>query len=109
MELLVPERVPELATALHEKQLVDGVDDDPRGDFDKGFLQVGVGGGAEIGIALPERRDLTLLQLGFRQDVAVYLDENLLDDIRLRGQTGHSDKDKREGDDTAFHGVNTVN
>ena len=54
-ELLGAERVAELAAALDEQQLVDGVDDDVGRDLDERLLQLGVGAGPEVRVALPQR------------------------------------------------------
>ena len=83
VELIVAETQPLLAAELHDEQLVDGVDQQLRRDFGDRLLQLLVvlqDFGTDLAFA--ERANLPLLELGLGDDVAVHLDQYLLDDLR---------------------------
>ena len=87
------ERVAELLAALHEQQLVDGVDHDLRRDLVERLPQLRVGRIAlqiDLLARLPQRRDLALLELGLGEDLAVHLHEDLLDDLGAAPATARS-------------------
>ena len=77
----VAHRVAELFAALHHQHFVDGVDDHLRRDFRERLLQRRVAVGPQVRVLLPERGDLPLLEIGLGDDLAVHLDEHLLDDV----------------------------
>ena len=79
VEFLVGQLLPELASSLRHQQLVDRVDDQIGRDLVDRLLQRGVVGGLDA--FRPQHLDLTMLELGFRDDVAVHLHEDLLDDL----------------------------
>ena len=103
-ELLGAERVAQLAAALDEQQLVNGVDDDVGRDVDERLLQLGVGARPEVRVALPQRGDLPLLELGLGDDVAVHLHQNLFEDVRAGPRRRHTDQQKGDEPGKAFHG-----
>ena len=83
LELLGRHRVAELLAALDHQHLVDGFDDDLRRDIGEGLLQRRVAIGAQVRLLLPKRRDLPLLEVGLGDDLAVHLDQDLLEDIGM--------------------------
>ena len=83
IELLVAQAQAFLAAELNDEQLVDGVHQQLRRDVGERLLQLLVVlEDVRIEVALAERRDLFLFELALRDDVAVHLDEHLLDDLR---------------------------
>ena len=89
LELLVGHLVAELLAALEQQHLVDGVHQEVGRDFRDGLLQLLVG---HLLRALAQRRDLARLELGLGDDLAVHLDQDLLEDLdragRGRGRCG---------------------
>ena len=82
LELLVAHDVAELAAALDEQQLVDGAENQLRRAFRNRLLEFGAVGGDVLKIGtLPQELDLHPLEIAFGDDVAVHLDEHLLEDF----------------------------
>ena len=76
--------VPELSAALNDEHFVDRVHHDLRRDFIQRFpelLVVGIGLQVELLPFLAEGSHLALFQLGLREDLAIYFDEDLLEDF----------------------------
>ncbi len=91
VELIVAHLQPELAPALHHQHLVDGVDDHARRDLAEHRRERLVAAQrirVEIGPGLPQGGHLQLLEVGHRDDLAVHLDEHLLDDDLRPGGGG---------------------
>ena len=85
LELLVGDLVAELLAALEQQQFVDGVHQDVGRDRRNRLLQLLVG---HLLRALAKRRDLAVLELGLGDDLAVHLDQDLLDDLDLAADRG---------------------
>jgi hypothetical protein len=93
LELIVAKAKAQLAPALQEEQLVDRIHNQLRGDLGELLFQrlvVFQRRGVDL---LPlhllaQHGDLPLLELGFRDDVAVHLDEDLLEDVPPRRRSG---------------------
>ena len=81
LELLVAQLVAEFRAPLHQQQLVDGVDDELRRDLRRAPSSAPRRFRAHRRCAGAERRDLALFELGLREDLAVHLHEDLLDDL----------------------------
>ena len=85
LELLIGQLVAALLPELNEQELVDGFDDQSRRHLGEGFLQLLVVlqriGSDVLVQSCSQRRDLTLLQIGLGEDVAVHLHQHLLDDL----------------------------
>ena len=84
----VGEGVTELLAALHDEHLVQRLDQKGGRDLIEHLSKLRV-----VRVALqvdlltlhfPEPRNLPVLQVGFREDLAVHLDEDLFDDFRAR-------------------------
>ncbi len=89
VELLVGELHAFLAAKLGDEELVDRRDQQLRRNLGQRLLQLLVVlEHLRVDLAIPQRRDLPLLQIALRDDVAVHLDEHLLDDLRLRALPG---------------------
>jgi hypothetical protein len=84
LELIVADAVAELLAALQQQHLVDDVDDQLRRDLVERLAKLGVGRRAlqvDLLPLLAQDADLTLLELALREDLAVHLDEDLLEDF----------------------------
>src|SRR5581483_2187653 len=87
LELIVAEPVAELLPALRQQRLVDHVHHDLRRDLVERLLELGVAGVGlriEVLALLPQRGDLPLLEVALGEDVAVDLDQDLLEDFGAR-------------------------
>ncbi len=89
LELLVAEREAELPSALDQQEFIDGVENELRGYFDDRLSEFRALG-SDVRELRPRSQhgDLTLLEFGLRQDVAVHVDEYLLDDLCPDGDRG---------------------
>ena len=79
----------------------DDIDHDRRRDFVERLAQLRVARVAlEIDLlaALPEHRDLALLEVGLREDFAVHLHENLLEDLGCAGRPRKSPEARDDAD-----------
>ncbi len=83
VELLVAHRPAQLAASLHQQQLVDGRQDQVGRDFRHRLAQLGAGRRhvPQLG-PVAQLGHLPLLELGLGDDVAVHLDQDLLEDLR---------------------------
>ena len=102
LELLVAELVAELLASLHDEHLIDGVDHDLRRDFVERLAELLVALVAfqiDLLAALPQRRNLQLLEVGFREDLAVHLHQNLLDDLGPRDADRQGNGEERRKED----------
>ena len=59
------------------------------------FCSAGVAAGPEIGFALAQRRDLPRFEIGLGDDVAVHLDQNLLEDVASRASAERDEQHAR--------------
>ena len=99
LELLVAQLIAELLAALDDHHLVDRIHHDLRRDLVEHFPQLCVRGIAlqiERLALLPERGDLTLLEVALGEDFAVHLDEDLLDDVGPQRRRGGQHDDERQ-------------
>ena len=113
-ELLVAHRVAELLAALDEQHLVDHVDDQLRRHIVEHLPELGVGRvGLQIRLLphLAERGDLAGFEVGLGEDLAIHLDENLLDDFGARRgdrrratASGHDQRRRFGTSDWIIHG-----
>ena len=88
LELLVGELVAELPRPLDQQQLVDGAGDHLGRHLGEHPIEFRIG--ARLEAPLAYHADLALFQLGLGDDVAVDLDQNLLEDDALRRLRGRS-------------------
>ena len=88
-EPLVGDGQVQFLRALQEQQLVDRLQHDLRRDFVERLAQLRVVLQVRFGhlaVLLAERRDLTLFQVALGEDLAIHLDQDLLDDLGAHRQ-----------------------
>ena len=105
LELRVAQGVAELLAALHDEHLVDRVHEDLRRDFVERLPELVVVRVALevdlLALQLAQPGDLALLEVRLREDLAVHLHENLLDDFGARA-TARENQDERETQEQGF-------
>ncbi len=101
LELRVAKRVAQLLPALDDEHLVHRFDQRNRRDLVERFPKLYVVWIVLEIDPLPLRfaqpRDLPVFEIGLREDLAIDLDEDLLDDFGPRNRAGAEDAEKKEG------------
>ena len=97
--------MPSSRPALNQEQLIDRFEDQLRRHLgDRALERLALG--RDVRELRPGTKDgnLTLLELALGQDVAVHLDQDLLDDLRPQGNREKSQQDTTDGQHTLQHG-----